>query len=98
MGCFGESVAHFAGRAIGEETDWVNVFAGGTGGDENRLSGEIVAQAEDFANFLYDGFGGGQAPGAVMRRPGSLHRDQLRERRGRAARLDFVVWRDAPTC
>ncbi len=61
---FGERVAHFAGGAIGEEADRVEVFAGGTGGDENRLSGEIVTQAEDFANFFYDGFGGGQAAGA----------------------------------
>ena len=61
---FGESVAHFAGRAIGEEADRIEVFARGAGGDEHRLSGEIVAQAEDFANFLRDGFGGGEAAGA----------------------------------
>src|ERR1700692_1702247 len=61
---FGKGVTHFAGGAVGEEADWVNVFTGGAGGDEYRLSGEIVTQAEDFANFFYDGFGGGQGASA----------------------------------
>src|SRR5580692_4838212 len=64
MRCFGQGVTHFAGGAIGEETDWINVFAGWTSGDENGLSGEIVAQAEHVANYLDDGFGGGEAAGA----------------------------------
>src|SRR5271166_2075065 len=61
MGCFRQGVAHFAGGAIGEEADGIDVLDGRAGSDENRLSGEIITEAEDFANFFDNGFGGSQA-------------------------------------
>ena len=60
-GGFGDGVAHFAGRAIGEESHGIERFARGAGGDENRFAGEVAAQAENFKNFLRDGFCGGEA-------------------------------------
>src|SRR5690348_7241073 len=63
-GSFGEGVAHFAGRAVGQETHGIEILARWTCGDENGLTHEVLAKTEHIANFLRDRFGGGEAAGA----------------------------------
>ena len=48
LGCFRDSVAHFAAGAVAEEADRVDGFASASGGDEDDFAGEIVGVVEDF--------------------------------------------------
>ena len=62
-GGFGEGVAHASAGTVGEIADRVDLFARGTGGDENRFAGKILRRAERFEDGGDDGVIFGEASG-----------------------------------
>ena len=48
LGCFRDSVAHFAAGAITQEADRIDGFASSSSGDKDDFSGEVVGVVENF--------------------------------------------------
>src|SRR4029077_5419432 len=61
---FGYRIAHFAGRAIGDVADRVEVFAGRTSGDEHGIALQIALRLQHFVHGGDDSFLSGETSGA----------------------------------
>jgi hypothetical protein len=59
-----QRVTHFSGRAIGEKTDGIHVFARGAGSYENGLALKIAAQSQHVTDSASDGFRSSEAAAA----------------------------------